>query len=240
MRSRPRLKLVLIRCDFCGRQKLRYYPARERVRSKLSPFTFCSTKHARKHWEERRRQAAAAEARPYLCAGPGCPAPIDPTLRPGRPREYCSDRCKAAAAAERARREPGGAVVRTQARARTQHERAAAARREADTFRENINRHVEVLEQARQNVAKQPSKLVLTEHAVKVAEDIPRWRQKLVALDAAAAAAERAAQQAEADIQRAQDKLAKRAADARRRRARGRELEGAGADVEREAHAQGS
>ena len=211
------------------------------VRSKLSPFTFCSTAHERKHWEERRRQAAAAAARPYPCAGPGCVVQIEPTLSPGRPREYCSDRCKKAAAVERARREPGGAVVRAQARARRQWERAAAARRDADKFREDMRRAMEALEQARRAVAKKPAELFLSDKAKEVETSIPHWRQRLVALDAAATEAEQAAQQAEADIQRAQDKLEKRAADARRRRARARgDLEGSGVDVEQEAHARAS
>ena len=151
------------------------------------------------------------------------------------------DWCKEAAAVERARREPGGAVVKAQARARRQWERAAAARRDADEFREALHKSVEALEQARRAVAKKPAELFLSDDAVKVEASIPDWRQRLVALDATARATERAAQQAEADIQRAQDKLAKRAADARRRRAKARgDLQGDGVDVEHEAHERAS
>ena len=54
-RTRPRLKQTLVTCSRpgCRNQAIRYYPARESVRRKLSPWRYCSTRCARQHWEER-------------------------------------------------------------------------------------------------------------------------------------------------------------------------------------------
>ena len=117
--NRPILKRVLITCDWdeCGRQAIRLYPRRASVRSKLSPFHFCSTRCQRLHWRERKRAEAelAAQATPRFC--PACGGEILRTLAVGRPRVYCNDACRAKAARERLKRNPAGAVAAARARA---------------------------------------------------------------------------------------------------------------------------
>ena len=119
IRNRPILKKVLITCDWseCGRRAIRLYPRRASVRSKLSPFHFCSTRCQRLHWRERKRFEAelAAQATPGSC--PACGGEIPRTFAVGRPRVYCNDACRAKAARERLKRNPAGAVAAARERA---------------------------------------------------------------------------------------------------------------------------
>ena len=137
-RRRPRLKPFRIVCALpeCGRAVVRYYPRRPRVAAKANPGgrTYCSKSHSTRDWERRRRHEAAEST---TCAWRGCGKEIPPTHRPGRPRLYCSDRCKAAAARDRVRPIPD-ALRAAQAWAATAREKAAPARREADTFRARL------------------------------------------------------------------------------------------------------
>ena len=106
-RHRPRLKRYAFACDWCGVSTVKFYPSRESVRNKLSPYRFCSSTCQRDHWEARRR--AAWSGAPYPCAQ--CGAAITPQQAAGRRRVYCSDTCKQKAARERRRRNPAGAVM---------------------------------------------------------------------------------------------------------------------------------
>ena len=106
-RHRPRLKRYSITCSWCGISTVKLYPSRESVRSKLSPYRFCSSTCQRDHWEARRR--AEWSGAPYPCAQ--CGAAITPQQAAGRRRVYCSDTCKQKAARERRRRNPAGAVM---------------------------------------------------------------------------------------------------------------------------------
>ena len=137
-RRRPRLKPFRIVCALpeCGRTVVRYYPRRPTVAAKANPGgrTYCSKSHSTRDWERRRRHASA-ETTP--CAWRGCTNQIPPTHRPGRPRSYCSDRCKELARSERSRPVPN-ALATAQAREATAREKAAPARREADTFRARL------------------------------------------------------------------------------------------------------
>ena len=94
----------------CGREVRDFRPHRK-VRRKLSPrdLAFCRTAHRQTCWRHQQADAASAAKQPYQCAGPGpdgrgCPNVIQPRRGPGRPQEYCSDECRAAAAKARRRR----------------------------------------------------------------------------------------------------------------------------------------
>lgn len=107
-RTRPRLKPTLIVCDLCGVEEFRYYPARKRVRDRMSPYRFCTTEHAKAHWNKRQR--AKWQPIAYECAFEGCQNILYTKLAPGRPRLYCpGGKCRAAAARSRKRRRPGSA-----------------------------------------------------------------------------------------------------------------------------------
>ena len=106
-RQRPRLKRILIKCDWCGSTALKLYPSRESVRQQLSPYHFCSSTCQRDHWEARRKAEWVAES--YPCRQ--CGATLTTQQAPGRRRDYCSAACKQKAARERLRRNPAGAVV---------------------------------------------------------------------------------------------------------------------------------
>ena len=135
--NRPILKKVLITCDWdeCGRQAVRLYPRRASVRSKLSPFHFCSTRCQRLHWRERKRAEAelAAQATPRFC--PACGGELLRTLAVGRPRVYCNDACRAKAARVRLKRNPAGAVATARARAVHLTQMAKEAAQEARSWR---------------------------------------------------------------------------------------------------------
>lgn len=88
MRTKPRLTLTPYYCDNpeCPAPRalrLGYYPKRESVRHKMSPFRYCSTRCQRQHWEARRRAGRLAAKRPYPCAGPSCPMRSGPRSGPG-------------------------------------------------------------------------------------------------------------------------------------------------------------
>ena len=106
-RHRPRLKRYTIVCSWCKASAIKLYPSRAAVRDQLSPYRFCSEPCQRRHWEARRK--AEWSASPYPCKQ--CGATITPQQAAGRPRSYCTDACKQAAARERLRRHPAGAVV---------------------------------------------------------------------------------------------------------------------------------
>ncbi len=217
-RTRPRLKQTLITCSRpgCRKQAIRLYPARESVRRKLSPWRYCSTRCARQHWEERRRQQRAEDNQPYPCANPQCSEEIWPTLTPGRPRDYCTNACKERAKVERERRQPGGAVLRARfiaLRLQAQAARAAAA---AGAYRRDFSPWLEDFEQARRDVEARPTEIFLTPEVVEHRE---RALPEQARLDAASATVARRARMAVADLRRSEDRLARRAADARRRRA---------------------
>ena len=135
--NRPILKKVLITCDWdeCGRQAIRLYPRRASVRSKLSPFHFCSTRWQRLHWRERKRAEAelAAQATPRFC--PACGGELLRTLAVGRPRVYCNDACRAKAARVRLKRNPDGAVATARARAVHLTQMAKEAAKAAKSWR---------------------------------------------------------------------------------------------------------
>ena len=220
-RTRPRLKQTLVTCSRpgCRNQAIRYYPARESVRRKLSPWRYCSTRCARQHWEERRRQQRAEDNQPYPCANPNCNEEIWPTLAPGRPRDYCSNACKDRAKVERERRQPGGAVRRARAIALWLQAQAARAAAAADAHRRGFSPWLENFERARRDVEARPTKYSLKPEVVEHRE---RALAQQARLDAASATAAQRARAAVADLRRSEDRLARRAADARRRRAKGR------------------
>ena len=100
-RSKPRLKRVVFRCSLpeCGRTSMGYYPKRASVAAKMSEYKYCSPKHQQKHWRQRTRYQRLA-AKP-LRSCQLCGKRIEPTLRPGRPRKYCSPAHATAAANKR-------------------------------------------------------------------------------------------------------------------------------------------
>ena len=110
--KKPKLYPFRGNCALCGREVRDFRPHRK-VRRKLSPrdLAFCRTAHRQTHWRNQQADAAFAAKQPYRCAGPGpdgrgCPNVIQPRRGPGRPQEYCSDECRAAAAKARRRRRP--------------------------------------------------------------------------------------------------------------------------------------
>ena len=110
--KKPKLYPFRGSCALCGREVRDFRPHRK-VRRKLSPrdLAFCRTAHRQTYWRHQQADAASAAKQPYQCAGPGpdgrgCPNVIQPRRGPGRPQEYCSDECRAAAAKARRRRRP--------------------------------------------------------------------------------------------------------------------------------------
>ena len=110
--KKPKLYPFRGSCALCWREVRDFRPHRK-VRRKLSPrdLAFCRTAHRQTHWRNQQADAAFAAKQPYQCAGPGpdgrgCPNVIQPRRGPGRPQEYCSDECRAAAAKARRRRRP--------------------------------------------------------------------------------------------------------------------------------------
>ena len=210
-RQRPRLKQVPIRCDQCAKPAVRLYPRREAVRSRMSPFRFCSTRCARQHWEGRRRQLRANEARAHPCDQ--CGVAVPPSLGPGRPRRYCSDLCKGAAKRDRERRQPGGAVLRARDTLSKSQEMAAEAERVASVHRVELTRWLSKLRE----LQARPGGFKLSPQGVHIQEEM---EQKMAYLDAAAANTGQQAAAAAEDLRRSEERLARRAASARERRAR--------------------
>ena len=110
--KKPKLYPFRGSCALCWREVRDFRPHRK-VRRKLSPrdLAFCCTAHRQTYWRHQQADAASAAKQPYQCAGPGpdgrgCPNVIQPRRGPGRPQEYCSDECRAAAAKARRRRRP--------------------------------------------------------------------------------------------------------------------------------------
>ena len=223
-RTKPRLKQFLIRCDWCGHQMIRYYPARERVRSKLSPFRFCSPQHARLHWERRRREERKAAVEPYQCHY--CFEDFMPEYRPGRPRDYCCDEHKQAAARERARRAASASVIHARAVAAKMRERATVAEQAAAAYRAGLTRWRAGLEQAQREVLANPKEKTLRREAL---EQLAAYEEQQARLDATAARAAAVAAAADDDVRLAEDRAGRRAAAARQRRAREREAAAAAA-----------
>ena len=161
-RRHPRLKPFVIVCSLpdCRVQKTRYYPRRPSVAAKANPGgrTYCSKAHAQRDWSRRRRREAAE---PTACAWQGCTNEIPPSHRPGRPRSYCSDRCKGKAAAERSHPVPvalqaaQARVATLKARVATLKEKAVPARQAANTFRGRLDGTVASAEAA----ARYPARL---------------------------------------------------------------------------------
>ena len=223
LRNRPRLQPTLITCSRpgCHNQAIRYYPSRASTRRKLSPRRYCSTRCGRLHWEERQRQQRAEDNQPYPCENPNCNEEIWPTLAPGRPRDYCTPACKARAKVERERRQPGGAVLRARATARFLQREAKWAAAEAKDLRLDLGRWLARFEQAQREVEAHPTKRTLMPEVI---EKRRGGMLRQARLDDAAALKARKARAAVADLRRSEDRLARRAADARRRRAKGQDL----------------
>ena len=92
---------MLIQCadPKCGLPKIGYYPSRQSVANKLSPYRYCQPSHQQRHWRQRNRAVRLA-AKPIIHCH-HCGTAIRPTLRPGRPRRYCSPEHQQAAANKR-------------------------------------------------------------------------------------------------------------------------------------------
>ena len=231
-RRRPRLKRFLIRCDNCRREAMRLYPSREAVRRKGSPFTFCSTRCSRMSWEARRRQERAAAVEPYPCALAECEEQIIPTVAPGRPRTYCSHRCKAAAAHQREERQPGGTVLRAREALREAQDSATYARWQATEYRVSLDKQKADLAEAQRQIAANKEERRRYAGYLHSFEDKPtslkdgvlermeRWKLQQLDLDAAAEAAEARMTTAAEVLRRSEARLAHRAASARQRRAK--------------------
>ena len=108
--KKPKLYPFRGTCALCGGEVHGFRPHRK-VRRKLSPrdLAFCCTPHRQTYWRNQQADAVFAAKQPYPCAGPGpdrrgCPNVILPRRGPGRPQEYCSGECRAAAATARQRR----------------------------------------------------------------------------------------------------------------------------------------
>lgn len=194
-------------------------PGREAVRRRLSPYVFCSTACQRAHWERRRREARVAQLRPYRCASPGCDREIAPVYGPGRPRRFCSDRCKEAVAAQRANlprsaevREAIESIAAMQTHAAGKWQEAWEHRLELlpvmDTYKET--QHVDE--------ARRGKRILIPQFLEQVGAGLKEQRTR----DESAAAAALALCQARTAFVRAQARRAKRAAAARERRANAR------------------
>ncbi len=90
----------------------------------MSSFKFCCALCQRQHWQQRefdKRQPTITH-----CSWCGGGIQTDPGT-PGRPRDYCDDTCKQAAARARKRRNPAGAIVTARYEAEAKQKRAAEA-----------------------------------------------------------------------------------------------------------------
>ena len=149
------MKLVVFRCSLpeCGRTSMGYYPKRASVAAKMSEYKYCSPKHQQKHWRQRTRYQRLAAKPPRSCQL--CGKRIEPTLRVGRPRKYCSPaHATAAANKRRPPRSPEVAMLEENARTADEaaqegwaalykaNEAAMEARRKADALIEDLRSRV--------------------------------------------------------------------------------------------------
>ena len=208
MRTKPRMRQVLVYCEGCGMgPKIMYEPARAAVRAKTPRTRFIHEACRSKAWREKRKAERLAQATPKPCGRPGCLEMIPPQTGRGRSRVYHSDECRKRAWLERDRTTPAGSVQLADAEARHLAVRAKAA-----------HAMVEQLRVRRDGV-----------WGISRAKDVDEWlaimraressEKDLTAAEAAARRADAAAEEAQAVVQRHRERLATRAAQARRRRA---------------------
>lgn len=194
-------------------------PGREAVRRRLSPYVFCSTVCQRAHWERRRREARAAWLRPYRCANPRCDREITPIYGPGRPRRFCSDRCKEAFATQRANL-PRSAEVRGAIESiAAMQTHAAATWQETWDFRLRFLPVMDTYRETRHvDEARSGKQILIPQFLKQVGAGMREQRTR----DESAAAAALALRQARTAFVKAQVRRARRAAAARERRAKAR------------------
>ncbi len=206
-RSKPRLKREVFRCSLpeCGRISMGFYPKRPSVAAKMSPYKYCSTKHQQKHWRQRTRDQRLAAKPIRFCQL--CGDRIKPTLRPGRPRKYCtpehataaankrrSPRSSKVAALEEAMRTADEAAQEGWAALDKAKEAAVEARRKADTLIEDIRARVPKAEAALADAVREAE-----------AEHQQRQEAAKITLHQAEAALAEAVREAEADYQERHD-----------------------------------
>ena len=201
------MKREVFRCSLpeCGRTSMGFYPKRPSVAAKMSDYKYCSTRHQQKHWRQRTRYQRLAAKPTRWCRL--CGNHIEPTLRPGRPRKYCSP-AHAAAAANKRRPPRSSEVATLEEAVRTADEAAQEGWAELDKATEAATaaRHKAdaLLEDIRSRVAEREAALV---EAVCEASAGHQERQEVAktTLHQAQAALAEAVHQAEADHQERQE-----------------------------------
>ena len=233
-RTRPRLAPFQIDCytPGCDKVAVRLYPARASVRAKLSPRHYHHRDCNLKDWRERRRLRRMALRRPHPCTS--CGAVIEPEHRPGRPRTYCrqcSDRRRRArprpATVRKAQQELDGALARADAVART----AMEARRSLEAAEAMAQRARAVLDATEKHLSRwayTPSmrtpemelNLRRASAAVKQADAaVLARRAEAAPLDELADVAMGLVRRAKANLDKAEERAAKKARRERQRRA---------------------
>ena len=216
-RKRAEREEVVYGCAWsgCGRE---LPPSRGPGRPREYCSTFC------KGAARRGRKPGRAPGQPYPCARRGCAETIPPSQRPGRPHLYCSDSCKEAAAEARGQlpralsaRKALAEVIEAQASAMEAERVAVEYRRSCASWLPRYER----LSQGDGAAARW------------YAERFEKAVKKQRRLDLKASNAGEAARAAEAFAVALNDRLARRAAQARVRRAKVR-MTGS-PDVSREA-----
>ena len=139
--------MELIKCSNCSRVKMGYYPKRQSVQAKMSPYRFCGPRCQQAHWRKRQREARLRVMPPLYCR---CGNPVPRELRPGSPRRYCSTSCRQSAANQRRPPSPATAELEVKVRKAEMVAQAAwAARSEADAKATSVRRKADEAKEKR-------------------------------------------------------------------------------------------
>ena len=201
------MKREVFRCSLpeCGRTSMGFYPKRPSVAAKMSEYKYCSPAHQQKHWRQRTRYERQGAKPIRFCRL--CGDRIKPTLRPGRPRKYCSP-AHATAAANKRRPPRSSEVAMLEEAVRTADEAAREgwaaldkAKQAATEARCKVDAQVDY---ARSRVPR--AEAALAEAVSEAAADHQeRQEAAKTALDQATVALTEAVSEAETDHQERQD-----------------------------------
>ncbi len=202
------MKREVFRCSLpeCSRTSMGFYPKRPSVAAKMSEYKYCSPAHQQKHWRQRTRYQRLGAKPLRFCRL--CGDRIEPSLRPGRPRKYCSP-AHATAAANKRRPPRSSEVAMLEEAVQTADEAARegwAALDKAKEAETEARRKVDaLLEDIRSNVAEREAALAEAVHQAE-ADHQERQEAAKAALNQAEAALAEAIRQAEADHQESHNK----------------------------------